>query len=129
VESGQELAEMTDALARLGGELIALGYAATLAVRDGLWRPSLVVRNPAVAVRTTEIVAESGWFWWPGAYRLGPVADHAGAARTIISVLHLGPGLAGEHRRASGGKCGTPGDIMCDQAVRCMSSQAASQPD
>jgi hypothetical protein len=91
VEGEHVLAEMTDALTRLAGELTARGYEAILVVRGGLWRPSAVVRNPAVAVRTTEITAESGLFWWPGAYRLGEMTDPGAAARTIISVLRLGP--------------------------------------
>jgi hypothetical protein len=93
VESEQDRAEMTGTLARLGGELTALGYAATLVVPARLCRPSLVVRNLAVAVRTTEIIAESGSFWWPGAYRLCQVTDPAGAARRIMSILRLGPSL------------------------------------
>lgn len=91
VENERTRAEMTEALTSLAAELSACGYHATLVVRDGLWRPSLVVRNPAVAIRTTEITAESGWFWWPLAYRLGQTAEPVQAARRIIHVLHLGP--------------------------------------
>jgi hypothetical protein len=49
-----------------------------------------VVRNSAVAVRTTEIIAESGWFWWPMAYRLCEMGEAARAAGRIIHVLCLG---------------------------------------
>jgi hypothetical protein len=90
VESDLVHAEMTEALTRLTAELDAQGYCATLVVRGGLWRPSVVVRNPAVAVRTTEIIAESGWFWWPMAYRLCEVGEAARAAGRIIHVLCLG---------------------------------------
>jgi hypothetical protein len=90
VESRQAHAEMTGALARLAQELATRGYIATVIARGGLWRPSLVVRNPAVAIRTSEIVAESGWFWWPIAHRLCPVTEPARAAQMIISVLRLG---------------------------------------
>jgi hypothetical protein len=90
VENEQAVMEMTGTLARLAAELTPRGYEASLVVRGGLWRPSLVIRNPAVAVHTTEIIAESDWFWWPMAYRLCQVADAAGAARTIINVLCLG---------------------------------------
>lgn len=92
VESEQALAEMTDALTHLAAELPTRGYEAILVVRGGLWRPSLVVRNPAVAVRTSEITVGSGWFWWPMAYRVCQPADPARAARLIIDVLRLGPG-------------------------------------
>src|SRR5580700_10879093 len=59
VENEQAVMEMTGTLARLAAELTPRGYEASLVVRGGLWRPSLVIRNPAVAVHTTEIIAES----------------------------------------------------------------------
>jgi hypothetical protein len=56
--------------------------------RGGLWQPSLVVSNPAVAARTSEIIAESGWFWWD-ARRLCEITCAERAARLIISVLRM----------------------------------------
>jgi hypothetical protein len=94
-ENEQAHREMTAALGRLERELAARGYVVALVARSGLWRPSLVVRNPQIAIRTTEISAESGWFWWPDAYRLCPVTDPVRAARLIIDILRLGPGPGG----------------------------------
>jgi hypothetical protein len=91
VETEQDLAAMTGALTRLAAEVAAPACEVTLIVRGGLWRPSLVIRNRAVAVRTTEITADADWFWWPMGHRLCAVADPAGAARTIMSILRLGP--------------------------------------
>jgi hypothetical protein len=92
VESGEIIETMTEELARLSVELTAGGYRATPIVRGGLWRPSLVVGNPTVAVRTSEIIAESGWFWWPGGRRVGETAGAAHAARLIIQVLGCASG-------------------------------------
>lgn len=57
VATKEAVEAMTAALARLSGQLEARDYPATLIQRGGLWRPSLVVSNPVVAVRTSEIIA------------------------------------------------------------------------
>jgi len=88
VETTQVAWAMGHALAGLCGELAARSYRATLITRGGRWRPSLVVSNPETAIRTTEIIAESGWYWWPAARRLCQDSDLARAARLIIHVLH-----------------------------------------
>jgi hypothetical protein len=80
---------MEHALPRLSGELTARGYRATLITCGGRWRPSLVVSNPEAAIRTSEIIAESEWYWWPGARRLCEVTDPARAARLIAHALHM----------------------------------------
>jgi hypothetical protein len=48
------------------------------------------VANPALTSRASVITADSGWFWWPDARRLGVTASPGAAARMVIHVLHLG---------------------------------------
>jgi hypothetical protein len=89
VESTQVAEAMERALAGLSRELVARGSRATLLARGGRWRPSLVVSNPEAVVRTSEIIAESGWYWWPGGRGLSDVTEQARAARLIVHALHV----------------------------------------
>jgi hypothetical protein len=80
---------ITAELMCLGGEITARGYHAALAT-PVTKRPRLQVANPALPSRASVITADSGWYWWPDARRLGVTASPGAAARMVIHVLHLG---------------------------------------
>lgn len=88
LENSRVAEAMAEELAGLAEALTARGYRAALIGRGGRWRPSLVVSHGEQALRTSEIIVESGWYWWPGARRVCAAGDTARAAGLIVHVLH-----------------------------------------
>jgi hypothetical protein len=74
------------ALEKLGAELAARGYR-TPALSPHGRPPSITVANPAASMLTETVMAEGGWFWWPWADRIAPLADVSAAAGHVARVL------------------------------------------
>lgn len=74
------------ALEKLAAELAARGYRTPSLSPHGR-PPALTVTNPAASMLTETVMAEGGWFWWPWAERIAPVADVAAAAERVARVL------------------------------------------
>ena len=75
---------------KLAAELAARGFAAPALPAHGRL-PSLSVANPAAAMLTETVMADGGWFWWPWAGRIAPIAGVAAAADRVAHVLQAGP--------------------------------------
>jgi hypothetical protein len=77
--------DATVALEKLRTELEARGFAAQLETNAGRGQ-SLAVRNPRAPMLSETVTADAGWFWWPWADRISPVADVVAAADRVARV-------------------------------------------
>lgn len=77
------------ALEKLAAELGARSYTTRLLTTEGQTsaKPSLQVTNPIATALTETVYADSGWYWWSWAERIGPIADLSKVADAIARVL------------------------------------------
>jgi hypothetical protein len=73
-------------LARLGKELVMLGFRADVRFR-GDRLPFLDVRNPRASALAEKVYAQDGAYWWSWAERIAATEDVTRAAATLANVL------------------------------------------